>query len=150
MGDDGEPAQLKLSEVSRRSGIDVDTLRRLIEDEQLPGVVRGPGGHVYVREDYVPEWADLVEVLERQLAESLRRAQSAFGRVRSELEAVGNDLAMAVEDPSLPLGDDLTAFRAYSHQADRTTLLSAMQRLEETVWRVRTYNEALRRAKRVL
>lgn len=148
MNDDEVPT-LKLSEVSRRSGIDVDTLRRLIEDGQLPGVVRGSGGHVYVREDYVPEWADLVEVLERQLAEHLRRAQAAFARVRTELEAVGNDLQMAAEDPSLPLGDDLTAFRAYSHQSERTTLLSAMQRLEETVWRVRTYNEALRRARRV-
>lgn len=149
MTQEDAPATLKLSEVARRCGVDADTLRRLIEDGQLPGVVRGTAGHVYLREDYVPEWADLVEVLERQLGEHLRRAQAAFTRVRAELEAVGNDLQMAVEDPTLPLGDDLTAFRAYSNRSDRTTLLSAMQRLEETVWVVRTYNEALRRARRV-
>lgn len=148
MSDDDVPT-LKLSEVSKRSGIDVDTLRHLIDDGLLPGVVRGPGGHAYVREDYVPEWADLVEVLERQMVEHLRRAQAAFARVRAELEAVGNDIELALEHPSDRLGDDLIAFKAYSNRADQTTLLSAMHRLEEAVWRVRTYNDALRKARRV-
>lgn len=149
MTTDGDVATLKLSEVSHRSGIDVATLRQLIDDNLLPGVVRGSSGHVYVREDYVPNWADLIEVIERQLQVHLRRAQSAFDRVRTELEAVSNDLQMAAENPHLELGDDLTAFQAYSNRADRTTLLSAMKRLEENVWRVRTYNDALRRARAV-
>lgn len=146
MGDD--VATLKLSEVSKRCGVDVDTLKLLIDDKQLPGVVRGPAGHAYLREDYVPEWSDLVEVLERQLTVHLRRAQAAFARVRTELEAVGNDLAMAMENPHLELGTDITAFRAFSNRPERTTLLTAMVRLEEEVWRVRTYNEALREAER--
>lgn len=141
-------ATLKLAEVSKRCGVDVDTLKLLIDDKQLPGVVRGPAGHAYLREEYVPEWSDLVEVLERQLAMHLGRARVAFERVRAELEAVGNDLQMAVENPGLELGTDLTAFRAFSNRPERTTLLTAMVRLEEEVWRVRTYNDALREATR--
>ncbi len=133
MTTDGDVATLKLSEVSRRSGIDVATLRQLVDDNLLPGVVRGSSGHVYVREDYVPSWSDLVEVIERQQQVHLRRAQSAFDRVRTELEAVSNDLQMAAENPYLELGDDLTAFQAYSNRSDRTTLLRAVKRLEEVV-----------------
>ena len=148
VADDDVP-MLKLSDVSKRCGVDVDALRQLIEDGELAGVVRGPNGHPRMREDSVPEWADVVSILERQTRQHLRRAQLAFARVKTELEAVGNDLEMAIEDPYLDLGDDLTAFRAYSTRPDRTTLLSAMERLEVAVFRVRTYSDALRRARRV-
>lgn len=147
VGDD-DVKLLKLSEVQKLCGIPVNTLRMLIEDDQLIGVARSGSGHAYLREDAVPQWGQIIEILERQRALHLRRAQMAFARVRTELEAVANDLEMAVEEPTLPLGDDLTAFKAYSHRSDQTTLLSAMQRLEETVWRVRSYDEALRQARR--
>jgi len=141
---------LKLSEVSKLCGIDVDTLRALILDDQLQGVIRSTNGAVYLRPDAVPTYQDLVVILEEQFAHHLRRAQAAHRRVVTEVEAVGNDLEMAVEDPYAELGDDLMAFRSYPDRAERTTLTSAMHRLEMAVWQVRTYSDALRRYRRAV
>lgn len=148
MGD--EVPSLRLSEVSHRCGIDLETLRALVNDDQLKGVVRSGNGHVYLREDAVPTYQELVGVLEAQLRRHLARAQGAHRRVQAEIEAVGNDLAMAVEDPYAELGDDLTAFWHHASVRDRSTLASALSRLEGAAWDVRTYSEALRKARAVI
>lgn len=141
-----EGATLRLSEVSKLCGIDVSTLRQLINDDQLPGVVRGRNGNVQIREDAVLPYGELVALLEAQLARHLRRAKSALDRVRVEIEAVENDIALALEYPYEALGDDLRALRSYSHTADATTLTSALRRLELAALDVRLYSDAVRRA----
>jgi hypothetical protein len=61
---DDESATLKLSEASRRCGIEAAILRRLIEDRVLTaGVVRGKGGHAYIHEDAVPTWHEAVALI---------------------------------------------------------------------------------------
>lgn len=104
----GDTPGLKLSEVAKRCGIDVDTLRALILDDQIHGVVRATNGHVYLHPDAVPTYQDVVAILETQLAHHLQRARAAHRRVTTEVEAVGNDIQMAIENPYDQLGDDLT------------------------------------------
>lgn len=143
-----EGATLRLSEVARLCGIEVSNLRKLVEDDQLPGVVRGRNGHVQIREDAVPAYGELVAMLEAQLARHLGRAKNALDRIRVEIEAVDNDIAAALEHPYEPLGDDLSALRSYARSSDATTLTSALLRLELAALDVRTYSEAVRRAHR--
>ncbi|WHP16458.1 hypothetical protein [Cellulomonas sp. ES6] len=83
-----EVATLKLSEVARRCGVQADILRRLAEDDLLPGAVRAPTGHVYLREDSVPSWTFIVELLEARLQTHLRRSEAALARVQVEIEAL--------------------------------------------------------------
>ena len=141
---------LKLSEVSKLCGIDVETLRTLILDEKLQGVVRSTNGAVYLRPDSVPTYQDLMVILEEQFAHHLRRAQAAHRRVVTEVEAVGNDIELAIENPYDQLGDDLVTFRHYSTGRDQTTLMNALTRLEQAVWDVRTYSDALRKARTII
>ncbi|MET0435195.1 MAG: hypothetical protein ABW025_13595 [Cellulomonas sp.] len=148
MAEDETPT-LKLSEVSRRCGVEVEILRRLIEDGHLAGVVRGKSGHVYVHEAAVPSWHQTVALIEQQLRSHLARAKSALERVRVEIEAVGNDIELAIDDPLAELGDDLVALRTYTAGRDHTTLSSALHRLEMASWDVRIYSDALRRARSV-
>ena len=145
----GDTPGLKLSEVSKLCGVEVDTLRVLIRDDQLRGVTRASNGHVYLRPDTVPNYQELVTLLEAQLAHHLRRAQAAHRRVAAEVEAVGNDIELALENPYDQLGDDLTTFRHYSNEHNQTTLVSALGRLETALLDVRIYSDALRRTRTV-
>ena len=101
---------LRLSEAARRCGLTVDVLKALIAGRHLPGVVRSASGHAYLREDSVPAWEDVAELLEHRLRYHVARSESLLTRVREELEAVGNDLALAAEAPLEQLGFDLMHF----------------------------------------
>ena len=147
---DEEIATLKRSEVARLCGVNTEVLRRLAEDEVLPGAVRANGGHVYLRADAVPTWQEVRDVLEAQFARHVREAQVALERVRVETEAVANDLAEAQEHPGDLLGDELEGFHAMSTaEGSQTTLRSALAHLEYAVLGVRLYNRALRQVRAV-
>ncbi len=150
MTEDESVATLKLSEASRRCGVSVHVLRLLAQDRKLPGAVRAATGHVYLREDAVPRWADLVRLIEGELVAHLKTARRASQRVESEIEAVRNDIELAIQDPYADLGDDLVSFRSYSHRHDRTSLTSALSRLEAATMAVRTYHDALSDTSRVI
>lgn len=136
---------VKLSVASKACGIDVTTLAMLLSDGQLGGSVRSSSGHVHLREDAIPNNAEVIAALEKGLTQRLGRAQRLLERVRIEIEAVGNDIALAIEDPHAELGEDLTT----CHLSNRgtSTLSLALQRLERAAWDAQQYNEALRRAK---
>jgi hypothetical protein len=61
-------------------------------------------------------------------------------RVKMEVEAVDNDLALAEKNSPAPLGEDLLDF---NYHVGTSTLASALARLERATWEVRTYNETL-------
>lgn len=144
------PVLLKLSEVRRATGIAVESLRLLIEDQVLVrGVERARNGHVYLVEHQVPTYEQLVALLDQQLRRHLKRASEHMRRVEIEMEAVRNDLELAAEDPAAPLGHDLTTFRAYSSDPRSSTLASAMSQLQEATWNIRRYQEAVAAANRV-
>lgn len=144
------PELLNLSEVTRRNGVSVDTLRLLVENRLLPGVERGPRGHVKVRADQVPTYANVVGLLTRQLEGWLLKAQAQMRRVYVEMEAVNNDLQLALEDPLADLGHDLSSLRVISRDPHASTLTSALTRLEMITWDIRRYQDALRDLTRVL
>lgn len=147
---DTAPRLLKLSEVRRDTGIAVDSLRLLIQDQVLVrGVERTRNGHVYMRVDQVPSYSQLVAMLERQLRSHLERAREHMRRVEIEMEAVRNDLELALEDPKAPLGHDLMSFRAHSSDPRSSTLASAMSKLQEATWDIRRYRDALTAAEKV-
>ncbi|MNW71053.1 hypothetical protein D3C74_506710 [compost metagenome] len=62
---------------------------------------------------------------------------------------MSNDIDMAIEDPLAELGDDLMALRTYSGTRDKTTLTSALEKLERASWDVRIYSDTLRSARSV-
>lgn len=139
----GEQTLLKLSEVRKITGVDVDVLRLLIDDGELDGVVRGRAGHAYVAADRLPTWHQVVELVHRQRRHHLDKAAVHMRRVEIEVEAVKNDLELAIDEPAAELGHDLLTFRSYS-RTDETTLASALRALEDCVWRVKRYDEAAR------
>lgn len=144
---EGEPVLLKLSDVHRQTGVDVDTLKMLIEDNLLVhGVERGRGGHVYVRADSLPTYDALLTLLREQLVRELRSAQRHMRRVELEMEAVRNDLELALEDPEALLGHDLLTVRVHTHSPRDSSLSSALSGLEFAAWGVRRYQEAVKRA----
>lgn len=148
-GGDSEPAPvlLKLSEVHRQTGVDVDTLKMLIEDGLLVrGVERARNGHVYMRADCLPAHQDLLALLREQLGRELRSAQKHMQRVEQEMEAVRNDLELAVDDPEAPLGHDLLTLRVHSRDPRDSSLSSAMAGLELAAWAVRRYQTAVKQA----
>lgn len=147
---DTEPRLLKLSEVRRDTGVAVESLRLLIEDQVLVrGVERARNGHVYMRADQVPSYGQLVAMLERQLRSHLERARDHMRRVEVEMEAVRNDIELALEDPRAPLGHDLMSFRVHSSDPRSSTLASAMSQLQEATWDVRRYRDAIAAADKV-
>lgn len=145
---DTHAPHLKLSETSRLCGIPVSALRLLIDDNQLPGVERSSRGHTYFRPDAVPTWHAVIGLLEEALRRHLRAAENALSRVEREVEAARNDITMALEDPHLPLGDDLTALNL--GRSERSPLSAALSRLEMAAWRARRYHEELTEARRVV
>jgi hypothetical protein len=73
--DGAAPVLLKLSEVRRQTGVDVDTLKMLIEDNLLVrGVERSANGHVYMRANCLPTHQALLALLREQLKRELRAA----------------------------------------------------------------------------
>lgn len=98
---------LKLSEVSARSGISPDVLKRMVSDDLLPHAQRGRAGHIYFPADAVPTWAQCVTLLENQRDYHLRCALRLIDRLSRELEAVRNDINEAREHPRQTLGVDL-------------------------------------------
>jgi hypothetical protein len=145
-GGEAAPVLLKLSEVHRQTGVDVDALKMLIEDKLLVrGVERGRAGHVYLRADCLPTYHSLLGLLRKQLLHELRTAQKHMRRVEQEVEAVRNDLDLAVEDPDAPLGHDLLTLRTRSHDPRDSSLASALSGLEFSAWAVRRYQDAVQR-----
>ena len=142
------PDLLKLSEVRKMCGIDVETLRILIQDGLLPHV-RQANGHVYMRPSEVPTNTEVVELLERRLVELLRHAQAQLGRVEVEVEAVRNDLELALEDPRAELGHDLLTLRSYSSDPHASSLTSALARLSADSMELRLYHRSLKDALKV-
>jgi hypothetical protein len=143
MEDDGV-ATLKLGDVAKLCGVNAGVLRRLIDDGALAGSVRSTTGHVYLREDCVPTWHQVVEMLEAQFAVHVHKAQAAHARVQVEIEAVRNDLELALEAPYEVLGDDLTSFHSFPHDPRQSSLSSALFRMEVEVFAVAAYSQALR------
>jgi DNA-binding transcriptional MerR regulator len=141
---------MKLSEVTKACGVSVEVLRQLISDGLLAGAVRNPNGHTYLRADAVPTWQHVVELLEVRLLHHARRAKAAHDRVQVELEAVGNDLAEAIDHPLEPLGDELVAFRYYGQGHGKSVLSLALDRLQGHLWSLETYSEALRATRRAV
>lgn len=139
---------LKLSEASRRCGIDTSTLVMLIEDDVLGGAVRSSRGHTYLREGAVPTYQEAVSLLETGLRQHLTHAQRLMARIQVEMEAVSNDVAAALDNLSAPLGMDLAAFDASSTD-ERAPLAVAMSRLQSVSWAIAQYNQALRGARTV-
>lgn len=143
--DDDAPVLLKLSEVHRQTGVDVDTLKMLIEDKLLVrGVECARNGHVYMRADCLPCHPDLLALLREQLDRELRSAQKHMRRVEQELEAVRNDLDLAMEDPEAPLGHDLLTLRSHSRDPRDSSLSSALSGLEFATLAVRRYQTAVK------
>ncbi len=139
------PVLLKLSEVHRQTGVDVDTLKMLIEDQLLVrGVERARNGHVYVRADCLPTHQDVLALLREQLGHELLAAQKHMRRVERELEAVSNDLDLAVEDPEAPLGHDLLTLRSHSRDRRDSSLSSALSGLEFATFAVQRYQAAVK------
>lgn len=142
-------ATLKLSEAARLCGVEASLLRTLAEDGLISGTVRSSNGHIYIREDAVPTWQQLDGAVEKALIAHAKAAQAALHRVSMEIEAVGNDLEMLLDDPASELGDDLVSLRTYPDAREKTSLTSALGRLERKTWRVRIYSDALRRIREV-
>lgn len=61
-----------------------------------------------------------------------------------ELEAIGNDIAEAQENPQSPLGVDLLAARAREPRGSDTTLSAALRQLDSEQWQIVEYDKALR------
>lgn len=142
MTDEAEIPTLKLSEVSKRCGVPVDVLRKLAGDRALHGVVRTSNGHITMREDSVPSWQQVVDLLEGQLRQRLDTAARAAKRLEVELEAIKNDIAMAIEDPRGPLGDDLATF--FPRTQATTGFDLALNRLQDSALSIFIYHRALR------
>ena len=143
--DEDVPELLRLSEVKNRCGVPVDTLRRLIEDDALPGAERANNGHVYLRAAAVPSHGTCVRLVEDRLRAALNDAMVQMRLIEVELEAVRNDLELAIENPRAPLGHDLLTLKTRSlHQDPRASRLAqAMSELETSSWTVRAWHQDL-------
>lgn len=139
----GGPELMKMSEVRKVTGVDVETLRMLVSDGLLPGVVRGRAGHVYLRADSIPTYQHVLGLVRSQRGRHLEAARRDMLRVQVEMEAVSNDITMALEEPRAPLGHDLSSLNVRSYREDGSTLASALARLERTSWEIRAYHGAL-------
>lgn len=135
------PDIFKLSEASKLCGASVATLRMLIDDELIPAT-RTTNGHPLLAADDVPSWQRCRELIERQRTLALQRAADQLNRVKVEIEAVGNDIAEAQENPLLPLGVDLIA--ANSNRRSETTLGAALSQLDFARIEVLLYDRALK------
>lgn len=133
----------KLSEASKLCGISIDTLKLLIRDGLLP-VTRTSNGHALLAADDIPTWKQCRTLIEQQRRAALLRAGEMVRRIQVELEAIGNDITEARENPQLPLGVDLLAARPREPRRSDTTLSAALRQLDSEQWTVVEYDSALR------
>jgi hypothetical protein len=133
---------VKLSECARLAGVPTDVLKALAAADMLPGVVRGQRGSVSLPKDQIPTWVQTRDLLLAHRAAVIDAANDALRRVQTELEAVGFDLAEALEHPSNDLGDDLTAL---DHGRTGSPLQSALFRLTMNAWEVQHVHKLLQR-----
>jgi hypothetical protein len=133
----------KLSEASKLCGISVATLRLLIGDGLIPAI-RTSKGHPQLPAGALPTWQQCRTVVEQQRDRALQSAAEQVRRIGVELEAVGNDIAEARENPHLPLGVDLLAANSYAARGSDTTLSAALHQLDFDRMQVVIYDRALR------
>ncbi|MCA4727438.1 DNA-binding protein [Mycolicibacterium fortuitum] len=133
----------KLSEASKLCGISIKTLQLLIGDGLLP-VTRTSNGHALLAADDMPTWQQCRTLIEQQRGAALLRAGEMIQRIQVELEAIGNDISEARENPQLPLGVDLLAARSREPRGSDTTLSAALRQLDSEQWRIVEYDRALR------
>ncbi|GAT01236.1 MerR family transcriptional regulator [Mycolicibacterium fortuitum] len=129
----------KLGDAAKLCGVRVDTLRMLIADGLLPAARTSRGDPLLPT---VPTWQQCRELIEQQRDVSLQRAGELVERIGIEVEAVGNDIAEARENPLLPLGVDLTA--ANSQRSSDTTLAVALSQLNSVRMQIVDYDRALK------
>lgn len=122
---------VRLAEAAIECGTSVEVLKRLIESGHLTdGVVRGASGHVYLREDAIPTWADVVEALENRLRFHIAKAEKVLARVREEVEAVAFDLREVSENPLEALGYDASNFSAMPGGRGQKSFGAALMQLQ--------------------
>lgn len=137
---------LPLTEVARRCGAHIDTMRILAGDGLLPGAVRVQGGDVFVREDLAPDRDGLLALLGDRYLERLNRAHDAYATLRDEIDGLGCEIDQVLENPLSPLGERLMGLRGgFVDPRNRPALLSGLHQLEQAAWEVRLYSAALRR-----
>lgn len=125
----------KLSEAAKLCGVSVPTLRMLIADGLLPAT-RTSNGHSLLSADAVPTWQQCRNLIEGERDRALQRAAKEVSRIAVEIEAVGNDIAEARENPRLQLGVDLLA--------TTKPLSAALSRLDFERTQVILYDRALK------
>lgn len=121
----------------------IDTLKLLIADGLLP-VTRTSNGHPLLAADVMPTWQQCRDLIVQQRERALVRAGELVQRIQVELEAIGNDISEARENPSLPLGVDLLAARGREPRGSDNTLSAALRQLDSEQMRVMEYDRALR------
>jgi len=141
---------VRLAEAASQCGASVDVLKQLIESGHLTeGVVRGASGHVYLREDAIPAWTDVVEVLENRLRSHIAKAEKSLARIREEMEAVEFDLREVSENPLEALGYDASNFSATATGRREKSFGAALMQLQFDLGDVGLFSDALTRAHRV-
>ena len=129
----------KLSDAAKLCGVRVDALRMLIADGLLPAARTSRGDPLLPT---VPTWQQCRDLIEQQRDRCLQRAAELVDRIGIEVQAVGNDIAEARQNPLLPLGVDLTA--ANSHRSSETTLAAALSQLNSVRMQIIDYDRALK------
>lgn len=132
-----------MSEASKLTGISAHTLRYLCEERALSGVVRGERSTYRLRSDRLPTVEQIEQVLEERVRRSIEHIRAAFDRVQVELEAVGNDIAELEDDPTGPIGIDLSVFDSYTISS-HSTLRQALGRLTEAKMQLHVDSDMLR------
>lgn len=131
----------KLSEASKLCGVSVATLRMLIADGLLPAI-RTSNGHPLLPADAVPTWQQCRALIEGERERALQRAADQVRRIAVEIEAVGNDIAEARQNPRLQLGVDLQA--ATAGRSSESPLATALSQLDFERMQVIFYDRALK------
>lgn len=143
---------LKLSVVSKLSGIPADLIKMLADDGLLDGAERARAGHLYVRADKVPTWKHCITLIVHRRDRLLQRAEQLLDRLDRELEAVRNDIAEAREFTNQPLGVDLLALGGSAERMlplsdGQPTVAAILQQFAMTRWEITRWNNALRDAR---
>lgn len=136
------PELVGLKDAAARCGVPTSVLKHLAEHQQFRGATRGPRGHVMFHREQIPTWHQVVDLIEEALTDELRRAKHAPARVKREIEAVDNDIDMALENPRDRFGEDLDAFSPFQLHAG-STLQAALQRLNSAKMSASLHQRAL-------
>lgn len=132
-----------MGEASKLTGISARTLRHLCEERALSGAVRGERSTYRLRTDRLPTVEQVEQVLEERVRRSIEHIRAAFDRVQIELEAVGNDIGELEDNPTGPIGIDLSVFDSYTISS-HSTLRQALARLTEAKMQLQTDSDMLR------